>query len=331
MFRTREEYLEKFAQYAKQSKFNTTDYPWCYLYDGEQLDFQLHISSIIHGNEIGSLSAVLAIIEKLENKTLSFQGRICITLGNPEACLLDKRFIDSDLNRVFLDAYTSPHPNHLLNHECQRAHTLMTIFDTSDMIMDLHQTILPSQEPFYICPTTPTSLLWARAIGTCRRYVDATPTSATPSYRCADEYFWAQGKVALTIELGQNGCNDIAHSVALDSILRAMTIIETIHTKHTSISEIANTQPEIELYETAHREPYHTAEYQLEDGFINFSSVAKGQPLHSETSPELYAPTDGYLLFPKYPERHPSTNDTLGPPIDALPKEIYRIVRKIER
>ena len=63
----------------------------------------LHLSGIIHGNEVGSLPTLIQLIEDLETGATYHGGKINVTLGNPEASKLNRRFVDADLNRLFLD------------------------------------------------------------------------------------------------------------------------------------------------------------------------------------------------------------------------------------
>ena len=60
---TVETLLQQFKNHA-----NSPDYPWLYRYDGGQYKFQLHVSCLIHGDETGSLPAVIKVIQKLKNK-----------------------------------------------------------------------------------------------------------------------------------------------------------------------------------------------------------------------------------------------------------------------
>ena len=105
----------------------------------------------------------------------------------------DVRFLESDLNRMFL-------PNDKNTHEANRARELMPIFDTADLLIDFHQTILHTERAFYICPLTKQVHNWAKALQCTNAIVDATPKNIeTATTRCADDYMYIQGKPALTI------------------------------------------------------------------------------------------------------------------------------------
>jgi succinylglutamate desuccinylase len=294
---------------------NGSEYQWHYFYDGGDIDFQLQVNSIIHGNEVGSLPAVVRIIEALQKGVLHFKGRLSVILGNPEAARKNQRFLEKDLNRLFLD-------NDSQSHEASRARQLMPILDHCDLLLDLHQTILSSNQAFYIFPWSTESGQWAQAINTCTSFVDATPSLNKPmTTRCGDEYIWQKNRPAVTIELGQKGFFQFAEDLAYQSILTTMRLIEERH-QGISLEELSLKQPSLDKYETVHREPYHTEHHQLKPGLINFMSVRKGESIEAQDSPKMIVPKSGLLLFPKYPKR---LNGVLA---ESKPKEIYRIIQQ---
>ena len=169
---TLERYLDRFLDFG-----NTERGFALYQYDGGECLYTIHISGIIHGNEVGSLPAIVKLIESLEQKRLNFGGKINITLGNLEGSRLNRRFIDADLNRLFLNAQPT---EHVETHEGKRARALMPILEECNMILDLHQTMLPSAMPFYIFPNSPIAIAIAEAIGGTTAYIDATPNNDAP-------------------------------------------------------------------------------------------------------------------------------------------------------
>jgi succinylglutamate desuccinylase len=303
--------LESFNKHS-----NSEEYQWHFHHDGGAIDFQLQVCSIIHGNEVGSLPAIIRILNELRDSTIQFGGRLSIVLGNPEAALENKRFLESDLNRMFLQTT-------LDTHESRRAQQLMPILSKCDLLLDLHQTILSSVQSFFIFPWSTDSGLWARALGSCNAYVDATPSLSTaPTTKCADEFIWEQKKPAVTIELGQKGFYEQAEELAYISITSAMKSIEQIHNGH-SLESLSKKQQPLKRFKTIHREPFHSADLQLRDGLVNFMPIKKGQSLQAEGTPQLKVPVSGMLLFPKYPQRKN------GIMTERKPKEIYRIIKQV--
>ena len=302
--------LHRFQQYA-----TPTDYPWVFRHIGGQHSTHIVLSTLIHGNETGPLPAFLWAIEAISSKALSFGGTVSFVLGNPEAARKDQRFLESDLNRMFLD-------NDRQTHEAKRARELMPLFDEADLLIDFHQTILPSAKPFYICPWTDISSTWATALALSTAGVDATPPPGPASTRCADDYVSLQGKAAITIELGEKGFHQEAETVAKEAITRAFSIADAVADGQ-SLTSIAAQQPKITRYETLHREHYTSPELLLRKGLINFLPVTKGELLSAPHRPEIHAAIDGCILFPKYPAFGQDGNPL------ALPKEIFRIVAPV--
>ena len=301
------ELLNEFRGYCNQK-----NYEWHFVHDGGQIDHCFQINAIIHGNEVGSLPAVVSIVREIVSGTRTYPGRLSILLGNPEAAGEDVRFLESDLNRMFLH-------NVLSTHEACRARTLMPILDDCDLLLDLHQTILHSEHPFYIFPFREESLQWARAIGATGAYVDATPTNPQQATtRCADEYVWLRNVPAVTLELGEKGFSQLSEITAYRAIVKALAAIEKIHYGHRLV-DIANEEPPLQRYVTVHREVYPSLHHQLRPGLINFLPVVKGEALHRSGTPPLIAPHSGMLLFPKYIDSTVTSS--------ALPKNIYRIIQ----
>ena len=322
---TLEQYIERFLRFGNMDK----GFP-LYQYDGGQCSYTIHISGIVHGNEVGSLPTLVHLIEDLESQNTYFGGQINISLGNLEAARLNRRFIDADLNRLFL----RPQPKeHQSTHEGKRARELMPLLEQCDVVLDLHQTMLPSAIPFYIFPDTPQAIAIAEAIGGTTAYIDATPTNDTPTYQCADEFVWRQGKPALTLELGEAGFHTPADRASSTAVRNLITLFERLRIQHLLISrhseDLLSTiqgsrRESLSWYTTVHREPYASQELQLRPNLINFHPVTKGERLTVEGTPALFAAYDGRLLFPKYPKR-----DDQGNICETLPKEIYRIIQKV--
>ena len=291
--------LAEFFQHAQP--FGATK--WSHHHDGGQYAHTLVISGLIHGNETGSLPAIIETIKALNSGKIKHGGQIIFTLGNPEAALKNVRFLRSDLNRVFLE---TP----LETHEAMRARELMPIFDQADVLIDLHQTILDTQQPFYIFPWTEQSGLWAKAMGVATVCVDATPDPSKPIMtQCADDYVRALGKPAITIELGEKGINESSHQIAVAAISKAIDI--SAHISHgTGLHRLIAQDKKLTIYVTAHREAHGDVNRRLKPGLINFMPVVKGEKLNAADSPSIIAPLTGMILFPKYP-----------PPGKALPKK----------
>jgi succinylglutamate desuccinylase len=304
-------YLDAFERHREPPTF---PYRWASTHGEGTSGCHLVIGSMVHGDECGSLPAVVQLMQELASGAVTFQGTVTFFIGNPEAGLADERFLDGDLNRVF-DAEPPDH------HEGRRARELKPILDAADVFLDLHQTILPAAEPFWIFPFGLASWGWARAIGAARVWVTRHPEqNFSLSGCCADEYVRQRGLPGITLELGQKGFGHGAEERAYKAIRRAMQIADRL-TAGASLSDVAEEEPDLEFFETVHREPFASADHALRPGLVNFQRVAAGELLSTDGAPALRAPRDGAVLFPKYPPR-----DATGAYRGPLPAEIYRII-----
>lgn len=290
-------------------------YPRTFHHDGGRHDTHLVFGSLIHGDEVGSLPAVIEVAQALASGALDFGGRLTLFVGNPEAGLAGRRFLDSDLNRVFVDDPPD-------DHEGRRARELMPILDAADVFLDLHQTILPSDHAFWIAPFQTEGWHWARALGATSMWITRSPgTAFSTGTMCADEYVRQRGRPALTLELGERGWTRSAHDTAAGAMRRAMALADAVARGDTSLAAEASTRPELRFVETVHREPFATRSHALRPGIHNFVAVQTGESLHAPGTPEMIATHEGWLVFPKYPER-----DAEGRCVGPVPGEIYRIV-----
>lgn len=277
----------------------------------------LVIGSMIHGDEVGSLPAVVRVMQELADGTLTHKGRVTFFVGNPEAGLQNARFLESDLNRVFVDEPPD-------THEGRRARELKPILDAADVFIDLHQTILETARPFYICPFQVEGWHWARAIAGAVAWVTRHPGAAFSSgTMCADEYVRVQNKPGITLELSQKGFGNGGEERAYDAIVAALALADAVESGETTLAEAASRKPELEFMHTVHREKFASDAHALAPGWVNFAPVEEEQQLAADGAPAMVAPTSGFVLFPKYP---PVVDGVYKKP---LPGEIYRIVQPL--
>jgi len=289
-------------------------YDWVHHHDGGQNPMHVVFGVVIHGNEFGSLPAAVRLVEALTSGELTHGGRVSIFVGNPEAARANQRYLEVDLNRRFLDTGE----NH---HEDRRAQQLMPILDSADVFIDFHQTILETRQPFYIFPWHKPGWQWARALQSTEVWVTRDPRlQFSANTRCSDEYVAQTGRPGLTVELSQKGFSDAAEALCMETMLRALRHAEDISSGGVSVTDIAERERELTFYQTTYTHRFDDPALALEPGLINFQAVQAGQALSAPDSPEIRVPTDGALLFPKYPERAD------GQAVSPLPGEIYRLI-----
>ena len=88
-------------QFENHEKKHPGIIPDSVFFDFGNHDGHISISSIIHGNEVGSLPAILKLIDHLITKKIKYEGKISFILGNKKASFENKRYLQHDLNRSF--------------------------------------------------------------------------------------------------------------------------------------------------------------------------------------------------------------------------------------
>jgi succinylglutamate desuccinylase len=293
-------------------------YEWCHQHRGAHHEFHVVFSSMVHGNEVGSLPGLVEVMEALESGALEYGGRVSFFIGNPEAGRAGVRMLEADLNRVFLDVEGDLH-------EMRRARKIMPLLDSADLYIDFHQTYLHTEHPFYIMLWRPDLWHWARALASAPAWVTSAPGQAfSPGTCCADEYVRNQGRPALTIELSQAGFSEEATRLSVTSMTRALGLADALQQGQT-IEELADLESDLVFYQTHHREPVPDSRLALRAGLRNFQTVEQGELLSAPGTPEIRAPLSGKLLFPKYPERDPQ-----GRAIAPYSREIFRLVQAMQ-
>ena len=277
------------------------------------------IGALVHGDEVGSLPAVANLVAALNAGATSFGGRLTVFLGNPEASAQQRRFLEADLNRVFVDDPPACH-------EGDRARELKPILDAADLFVDLHQTIEETDRPFYIFPYDEAGAHWAQAIAGAVSWVTRPPTATFSAGTCGtDEYVRNRGKPGLTLELGTKGFHRQSIVRAANVLDRLLQVADQVGSGAASLDHAAAAQPELEFLHTTWIQPFDDPQMRLRPGLANFEPVAEGEQLSADATPLIVAPHAGMVLFPKYP-----AYDTSGVVVEPRPGEIVRIVAPLE-
>jgi len=274
---------------------------------------------MVHGEECGPLPGVVAALEALAHGALRTSAHVTAFVGNAAAGLADARFLESDLNREFGESSSD-------THEGRRARALTPVLAQATLFVDLHQTIQPAAEPFWIMPFHVQGALWARALDAAKVWMTRAPDAQfSASGACADELVRRLGRPGITLELGQKGFGHGAEMRAERVIRRALELVEALDVGAT-LRALAAERPEPAYFETLHAVPFDRDDYALRPGLVNFQRVTRGERLSADNAPEVLAPVDGALLFPKYPPR-----DARGAYQQPLPAELVRLVAPMSR
>lgn len=243
----------------------------------------LTLCTLIHGNEIGGLEVFFSLLEDIQSKKLNIQSNLRLVLGNVDAFYEDKRFLETDMNRSFDLTETK-------TNEEKRAKELEPYFSSSDILIDIHQTIGATETPFFIFEYEERSYNLAR-------YLNQTLPIVTHNKKrqfkgkTSTAYMISQGRMGITVETGQKGIEDTQISLGLEIARKA---IETDFSTPIESFPVSNTFTFHQII------PNPNGSLELTRKMINFEKVTKNEVLARGDGAEVRSEVDGVVLFPKY-------------------------------
>ncbi len=278
---------------------------------------KLLVAFMVHGDEFGSIPAIVDWVRDLQVQGLPFEGELTVVLGNSKAAKLQRRCFEADLNRVF-------NPEAKDSFEKRRAEELKPLLREADLFIDLHQTISPSELPFYVFSFHEPSILWARALGASEVLV-THQGSYSEGNMGTDEFAMEFGVPSMTFEAFERGFSEEAYRASAKILDKAVKLFSLLDPKNLEYLRIeADKEKPLRLFHRSYSETFSDLKMKLRPGLKNFTSVVKGEVLgeRGDRSP-LFCPSSGYLLFPKYPER-----DEEGVALPPSPSDLYMLVQE---
>jgi len=96
--------------------------------------------SWVHGNE----KSGVRVLEQLRNIEID-TWTVYFIIANPEALRLNKRFVEKNMNRCFVNSQQGN------SYEEERVQEITFYLKNADYLLDLHNTTIQNSEPFLIC------------------------------------------------------------------------------------------------------------------------------------------------------------------------------------
>ena len=292
--------------------------PWTFSHRGGEFPFHVVIGAIVHGNEIGTLPSVVDLARRLARGEIEFGGDLTVVLGNPDAALEGRRFLDTDLNRSFGTGRSG-------SREERRAAEMEPILSSADLFFDLHQTTEATDRPFYIGPFGDDLWRWASALGGASTWVTRPPgVGFSAAGMCADEFVRDLGRPGLTLEVGRAGMHPESDTCTQHVLEGLLAVASEVGRSGLTLPDKPDLDSDLSFVTMSWAQPFDDPRLRLREGITNFMPVSAGERLSASSSPSIIAPSDGLLLFPKYLDY-----DADGVIVSPPPGEIIRIVEPL--
>lgn len=307
------------SRFREECEKSSGPIPYSFSFGQESNNFQVVYIAAMHGNEVGGIAGILSALKILRTHQ-SYKINLIFIIGNPMAVQKGKRFLEHDLNRLFVDE------SNLVSDESIRAREIMSVIRSSNAVIDLHQTIQPTLQPFYIFSEHKPSWSLANSIGGASIYI--ADQSFPTDERSADQFAQSLGIPGISVELSQMGLREDAIDFATHVILKSAEVLDQqLGNGKLEFSASGDKADSLQTIEVVGDILFENPKDQLLEGWQNLSPVKRGEILGNRADGSaILANHDGFILFPKYPLR-----DSQGYPIEAIPRQMCLIAAMRKR
>ncbi|MCZ6725896.1 MAG: succinylglutamate desuccinylase/aspartoacylase family protein [Acidobacteria bacterium] len=266
----------------------------------------------LHGNEPAGVEGLQQIFDRLRDDACNLPGRLVGLTGNRAALEVRQRFIDKDLNRVWLREHLQLVRSGMAldTAEDHEAAELDTVFrrvlaeaQGITFVLDVHTTSGPGPA-FSVLHDTLPNRRFARAMSLPIALGLEEELNGTLT-----DYFTELGALTLSVEAGQH---DDPHSVdrTAAAIWIAMDVAGLMPECYEADLEAARSLLELEgrglpeAVEVRYRHPIpFGVHFDMDPGFESFQRVTAGEPVGSEEGRSVGSPMTGLMLMPLYQEQ----------------------------
>ena len=272
----------------------------------------------IHGNEPAGVRALEKLFELLAEEPLinpgfTFKGELLALRGNLEALNQGKRYIDTDLNRIWrptpLDGKVPS------NSEERELHELLACIETaveeaplSELVfIDLHTTTAKGGIFAVTGDDRPSLNMAAEMAVPVVKGMLSSLQGTTLHYFRAGHFATDFPVRAVAFEAGDHN-NPASMGLALAAtlnLIRALGCVraEDVATYHDELlQEAAADLPLLTSLAYVHHVTPE-AGFRMRPGYVNFQPVSKGEVVATDRAGDVRIPDDGYLLMPLYQDQ----------------------------
>ena len=276
-------------------------------YHGSNEGPMLVFTAGIHGNEISGVQALMEVFEKLEKEKPNINGSIIGLAGNIKALEKEVRFIDEDLNRVWLTEETNPEiSEHCEREELSKAMSeVMANHQGEIFIFDLHATSSEST-PFIMMSDTLRNRDLSKFIG--------VPIVLGLLEHLMGMFIDVTSRCGFPTVLFQGGSIDSEDTVTnhlglIWRILKFKCGLDTskVPSSQEAINHLdkyAFVAEEHQFYEIIHSHRIgKNVDFEMNPGHLNFQPVKKKEVIAKASGKPVKAIHSGQIFMPLYQKR----------------------------
>lgn len=227
-----------------------------------------------HGNEKAGVLAVERILKDIKIK----KGVVYFVFANPRVIEENKRFIEKNLNRCFLDGQRGN------CYEEERARELMEILNDVDALLDVHASNNPETTPFVITDNG-SDIARHFDFEIVATGFDAIEPGAT------DGYMKSNNKIGICIECGYSGKSEENADVAYNSIMQFLQYFDSVD------SMVPMSDRKQKKLHVDGVQKVTSDHFDLTQTFADFQTIEKGTVIAKDEEKEYIADKERVILF----------------------------------
>lgn len=230
----------------------------------------------IHGDEKCGIKALENILPTLKIE----RGTILIGYGNPRAITANKRYTETNLNRMFNDEKITREEKK--SYEYQRAQFLKNYLNKADALLDIHASSIPNSKAFAICEAGSRETVKFFPVDLLVSGFDKIEPGGT------DYYMNTKGKIGICLECGYIEDSQ-AIKIAEESIFAFLKAQDHINNDLTPRKQSC-----IKMFK---KYLAKTTKFTLSKPFENFEVVKINQLIGIDGKEKIKAPKRSQILF----------------------------------
>jgi len=231
----------------------------------------------VHGDEKCGVEALEKILPNLKIE----HGTVLFGYGNPQAIVANKRYIETNLNRMFIDD-ESLTIKEKESYEYQRAQFLKTYFAEAEALLDIHASSIPNSRAFVICEVNAKEIVKFFPVSLVVSGFDTVEPGGT------DSYMNSVGKVGICLECG-NIKDPQSTKIAEESIFAFLKA-----RGHIKNNLVPQKQTSIQMYEKYFAK---TDTFTLLKPFENFEMLEENQLIGIDGQEDVRTTKRSLILF----------------------------------